>query len=87
MCPFEGWPNRAWPIQPISAKKGGMAVPCYVSPQKDTVWLYKDDLLTLFLPGIVTWHSYGLIPPSAGRNRVKTSLDCIVHANGILFRI
>ena len=22
--------------QPISAKKGGMAVPCYVSPQKDT---------------------------------------------------
>ena len=36
---------------------------------------FLHDLLTIFLTDLVTWYTMrGLIPPSPGRNRVKTQL-------------
>ena len=38
-CPFEGWPNKAWQSHPFLAEivwLAELAMPCYVSPLKDT---------------------------------------------------
>ena len=36
-CPYEGQYWQSMAIQALSAKKVGMALPCYFSPQKDTL--------------------------------------------------